>query len=170
MPNWCENKLKVNISASTTPVSKLIKAALKDEGDPKMRFRFMNLVPLPGWVWDYDEANKHWWTKWDIDVPQQDIVYSNIDWDQWMHLSFDTAWAPPIQFYHEMVKAWYVFEAYYFEPGCSIIWYYLSDVWCETDGDNDVEYDENKDTYITNDISNHDTLNELWIDHIYGKV
>ena len=48
MPNWCNNKLKANISASTAPVSKLIKATLKDDGDPKIRFRFMNLVPLPG--------------------------------------------------------------------------------------------------------------------------
>lgn len=162
MPNWCQNELKININDSTAPISKIIKPSHHDTREVwKLCLQFDNLIPI--WVWDADKAVALWWTKWDLLESSQTITYFN--W--YIHISFDTAWSPPIAFYDAMAKEWYRFEAYYFEEWVWFIWYYESSVWDQPQ-DYEVTYDNDKDMYHTNDQINHEILNELQINHCYG--
>ena len=147
MPNWCANKLKINTSYSTAPISKIIKPAKRDTWEEwQLCLQFSNLLPL-SWPWNSDKANELWWT---------------------IHISFDTAWSPPIEFYDAMAKEWYTFEAYYFEQWVWFIWYYESSVWNQELDGFPVTYDDENDMYHTNDSTAHEILNELEENHSYG--
>lgn len=164
MPNWCANKLKINTSYSTAPISKIIKPAKHDVWeDWQLCLQFSNLLPL-SWPWNSDKAVELWWTKWDLLESSQTIDYFN--W--YIHVWFDTAWSPPIAFYDAMAKEWYVFEAYYFEPWVWFIWYYESSIWDQELKDYEVTYDDENDMYHTNDSVAHEILNELEENHSYG--
>lgn len=164
MPNWCANKLKINTSYSTAPISKIIKPAKRDTWEEwQLCLQFSNLLPL-SWPWNSDKANELWWTKWDLLESSQTITYFN--W--YIHISFDTAWSPPIEFYDAMAKEWYTFEAYYFEQWVWFIWYYESSVWNQELDGFPVTYDDENDMYHTNDSTAHEILNELEENHSYG--
>ena len=62
----------------------------------------------------YDWNVEHWGTKWDVDG--QDGNAEETD-PNTASLYFDSAWSPPIAFYHAMCDMGWEITAYYFEPG-----------------------------------------------------
>ena len=124
MPNWVTNY--VNIYHEDPIKHAEFKAIYeKCASDTENSNRlFSHYLPCPaelisdgGW---YDWCVKHWGTKWDAVrcVPLQDDEAGEL-----LHLQFETAWAPPIEFYWFMreegfnIIAEYVDEAYNF-IGC----------------------------------------------------
>jgi hypothetical protein len=88
----------------------MIKKAV--EGYNKEEF-FQTLVPMPeGEEW-YGWNTANWGTKWDANV------YDPVELDEsnFVSLSFDTAWSPPIAFYEALIEQGFKVEAFYYEPG-----------------------------------------------------
>jgi hypothetical protein len=111
MPNWCSNVVVIShVEPSKLDVIRnAVKAAAANRGE----YFFNGLVPRPlseaeNW---YNWNGSNWGTKWDVE-PQ--ITEDNGDS---ITLSFDTAWAPPIEFYNEMVNRDYMIRAFYYESG-----------------------------------------------------
>ena len=110
MPNWCQNI--VTISHEDATQLDVIRKAIANEA--KLSESFLNvLVPRPvteeeNW---YNWNTRNWGTKWDVDV--QIAEYT----DGYIKLTFESAWAPPIQFYNTMVERGYEIVAYYNEEG-----------------------------------------------------
>lgn len=116
MPNWCMNKLTV------------------EHDDPSMLDRFVQaynkgavcneFIPKPKDVGDdwYDWCVSNWGTKWDVGADigtekeeRYGLRASVVD--NQANCSFDSAWAPPIGLYEELVELGYNVKASYFEPG-----------------------------------------------------
>lgn len=133
MPNWCLNKLTVS------------------HDDPAMMERFVKaynegklcneFVPLPEDIGDdwYGWCVDNWGTKWDVgaDVGTEKEERYGLKAtvvDNEATVSFDSAWAPPVPVYHELVELGYRVHASYFEPGMGFCGIY-------NDGhDNYIEY------------------------------
>ena len=116
MPNWCMNRLTVS------------------HDDPAMMERFVKaynegklcneFVPLPEDIGDdwYGWRVDNWGTKWDVGA---DVGTEKEEWyglkatvvGNEATCSFDSAWAPPVPVYHELVELGYRVHASYFEPG-----------------------------------------------------
>ena len=108
MPNWCSNR--VTITSDDVELLRTVKLAA--EKCVKEGF-FNEFVPRPQSAEDnwYEWNVSNWGTKWDTGV---DIVESG---DDFIVLSFDTAWGPPQGFYENLVEMGYDVVAYYYEPG-----------------------------------------------------
>ena len=66
----------------------------------------------------YDFCVNEWGTKWDVDLAGT----VSIDADGLgINASFDSAWAPPIAVYEEMLEQGYEVVAYYYEPGMCFV-------------------------------------------------
>ena len=156
MPNWCNNR--VVISHEDTAKLEALVGAIK-EG------KFCNhVIPVPeslhivaGMVSDeaeqkkleedtarnievhgygnwYDFCVDRWGTKWDIDpYDPEDVVIK----DNCIEFGFDSAWAPPIGVYAELVEQGFEVEATYYEPGMGFVgrWYYGNDEYYEIGGE-----------------------------------
>lgn len=101
MPNWCCNKVTFRHEDSTL-IDK-ISEAFKSEN------LFETFVPLG--EWDYDKAIDKWGTKWEVDGTQIRVSPYEIV------LNFNSAWAPPTEFYTEMENQGFDVSALWFEPG-----------------------------------------------------
>ena len=133
MPNWCMNRLTVS------------------HDDPAMMERFVKaynegklcneFVPMPEDIGDdwYGWRVDNWGTKWDVGA---DVGTEKEEWyglkatvvGNEATCSFDSAWAPPVPVYHELVELGYRVHASYFEPGMAFCGIY-------NDGhDNYIEY------------------------------
>lgn len=134
MPNWCQNSA-VFKHEDANQVTKLIAAF----GDGCL---FNAFVPCPpelheqtpigedyiardaartaaniekfGYSSWYDWNVEHWGAKWDVDG--QDGNAEETD-PNTASLYFDSAWSPPMAFYHAMCEMGWEITAYYFEPG-----------------------------------------------------
>ena len=106
MPNWCENKL-------------VVRGEEKDMAKFKKTMEVENLlnsfVPMPkkedaNW---YQWANNNWGTKWDVEVHNSMIE------DDYVELSFDSAWGPPIAWVEIVARKYpkLKFSLKYDEPG-----------------------------------------------------
>ena len=119
MPNWCQNVIYVSHEDKNKMVAlkdaiingemcdhiKPMPEALKDTTSPS---------DSPNW---YDWACEHWGTKWDIcSSHDTDEIYSADDGETYV-FKFDTAWAPPIPVYDEMIKQGFNLVAKYVEYG-----------------------------------------------------
>jgi hypothetical protein len=156
MPNWCNNR--VVISHEDTAKLEALVGAIK-EG------KFCNhVIPVPeslhivaGMVSDeaeqkkleedtarnidvhgygnwYDFCVDRWGTKWDIDpYDPEDVAIK----DNCIEFGFDSAWAPPIGVYAELVEQGFEVEATYYEPGMGFVgrWYYGNDEYYEIGGE-----------------------------------
>jgi len=110
MPNWCQNV--VTISHENSIKLDVIRNAIANENKLKESF-FNVLVPRPieeseNW---YHWNLENWGTKWDVNVEISEDTGNSIT------LVFDSAWAPPIEFYDNLVEQGYEVLGYYNEEG-----------------------------------------------------
>jgi len=112
MPNWCSNSLTLRHD-DTTKLDAL-EAQLKKVSDPEAKeddvLNF--LIPNPAGEWDYGWSCENWGTKWDI----QPHDFTRED-ENTLHMSFDSAWSPPIEAYNTLLEDEWEVTAYYEEPG-----------------------------------------------------
>jgi hypothetical protein len=82
----------------------------------------------------YDFCVDRWGTKWDIDPYDASDVQIK---DNTIEFGFDSAWAPPIGVYAELVDQGFEVEATYYEPGMGFVgrWYYGNDEYYEIGGE-----------------------------------
>jgi len=137
MPNWCSNGVTIThedpakISALAEameagkflnhiiPVPEALKETMSGSyGDPEQQALLeaqtkYNIETYGYGNW-YDFCVARWGTKWDVDC-QGTISIS--DDGQTVEASFDSAWAPPIGVYEQMLEQGYSVTAYYYEPG-----------------------------------------------------
>ena len=123
MPNWCYNSIQItgepkNLKKLQTAIT-MIRGANDDEVKNRL---FQGLIGLPEGT-NMDEYNNQGWydvnvgwfgTKWDVNVDEfvQEMT------DDYIYMSGDTAWSPPINFCIELSKLYKVdIEMYYEECG-----------------------------------------------------
>jgi len=142
MPNWCNN----NITISHTDSAKLEALA---EAVRKGEF-CKHVIPVPedlnivagcvggdetpeqmelvrktaenvekyGFGNWYDYCVNKWGTKWDVDAYEGENVKVE---NGVLEFGFDSAWAPPIGVYEELVEQGFEVRAYYYEPGMAFV-------------------------------------------------
>ena len=128
MPNWCNNNLRLEHNDSKM-IDRFVKAftegramdeflpcpqELKDTTAPYRGENSDALIEKYGAADWYDWSIKNWGTKWDIGG--EGLGIDRVD-DCTVECSFDSAWAPPVEFYHHMVNLGFIVEAMYDEPG-----------------------------------------------------
>jgi hypothetical protein len=112
MPNWCQNVVTFSHAepSKLDAIREAVDVARHNSGE-----NFMNVfVPRPESEKDnwYDWNVTNWGTKWDINP---EISEDNGDS---ITLTFDSAWAPPIEFYNTLQnELGYEVMAYYNEEG-----------------------------------------------------
>jgi hypothetical protein len=136
MPNWCNNTLELlhedpamlerarvafkeaRLCEEFAPVPKSLHIVAGRVGDADEQKKLEEQEELNrvthGYANWYDYCVNEWGTKWDVggdDLgPAQDIPGGLI-------MSFDSAWAPPIQFYEKLLDLGFSVRASYYEPG-----------------------------------------------------
>jgi hypothetical protein len=141
MPNWCSNGVEIR-HRDPAKIAALAEAMRKNEflnhiipvpeelketmagsyGDPEEQRQLeeqtaRNIEKYGYGNW-YDFCVNRWGTKWDVDLAGT----VSIDADGLgLSASFDSAWAPPIQVYEEMLEQGYEVVAYYYEPGMEFV-------------------------------------------------
>jgi hypothetical protein len=91
MPNWCTNQLQIKGNAED--IKKFVEENKPKDKDDAGALSFDRSVPLPeGMDW-YDWHIANWGTKWDVN---DDSELHEHDDDSGVTYSFDTAWAPPV--------------------------------------------------------------------------
>ena len=89
----------------------------------------------------YDYCIAEWGTKWDIgynsDHNNLALIEEDGAGDQFIEVSFDSAWSPPINAYDKLVDLGYGVDAYYYEPGMAFCGRYdeCGDQYFEIKGD-----------------------------------
>lgn len=136
MPNWCNNfvevshedpqKIKALAEAMergefldyVIPVPQELKDTVSGypgadkEAEHKLQMeRNIELYGAKDW---YDFCTSRWGTKWDVDCQGQVDIHPE---DKLVTASFDSAWAPPVGVYEELVNQGYEVRAYYYESG-----------------------------------------------------
>ena len=122
MPNWCMNTVTFSHD-DPNKIAEMRKAA--EEGK-----LFEYFGPYDG-EWDIFWCTENWGTKWEpnnIDI--QNETENSID--MW----FETAWAPPIEFFDKLGEQGFTVSATYDEEGMAFIGEYTTE-----DGDDCYEYD-----------------------------
>ena len=119
MPNWCNNFLKV--SGDIHELNKFKELTLvMDDNELKFTMEVLHPTPAnlltetganPGWYsWRVD----NWGTKWDV---AESCI--NVNDDEYLEITYDTAWAPNSPFIQYAAKAFPTlsFSLAYEEPG-----------------------------------------------------
>ena len=165
MPNWCNNNIQIEgplnkleelskacedgLFNHILPIPKELEGTqspARDE-DKKKNKALKEKYGYDNW---YDWNVNNWGTKWDCSTEdsfyQNEIKKGKTDFHGVLHLAFDTAWAPPIGVYEELVDKDFGVNAYYFEPGCDFAghWYDGNDE-CITLSDHEDNYFEKND-------------------------
>jgi hypothetical protein len=153
MPNWCENNLALRHADSAmiqrardayangtffnefVPVPEDLHITAGKLGDPILQEELEAKEQLNrdthGYANWYDFCVNEWGTKWDVGGDDSLIVAHERDL---LTVIFDSAWAPPIEFYRKMEVLGFEVEAYYHEGGMAFVGSYI-------DGDDDyMEY------------------------------
>ena len=124
MPNWCQNNLDIEGDVEQ----------LKQFAAYKESKFFENILPLG--EWEYDKSLDGWGTKWDVDPH-----HCELDEDSGvLSVSFDSAWAPPINLYNYLQSKGFSLYATYYDPGMGFAGVY-------SDGENR-EYSEFDDDFF----------------------
>ena len=115
MPNWCENKLVVRGGKREMSKFKKVLNLDKDSKCNKIENLLKSFVPIPtdeelNW---YNWCVENWGTKWDV------TIYDEYIDDDFIELSFDTAWGPPVAWLRIVAKDHpkLKFSLKYDEPG-----------------------------------------------------
>lgn len=137
MPNWCSNKLTLRHADSAMidrAVSAFSNGALFNEFVPcpvelqdtmsgffsdesaqsELDAKRAENVTKFGYSSWYDFNIANWGTKWDVGSNDETVERNDVNT---VTLHFDTAWAPPIDFYHALVSQDFEVEAMYNEFG-----------------------------------------------------
>ncbi len=138
MPNWCNNFVEVShedpskITALAEALNRgefcdhviPVPEVLKDQetttnyGDPEKQARAdairENARKATGYESWYDFCTSRWGTKWDVGGDGQADISDD---GTMLTAGFDSAWAPPIGVYEELVLQGYQVRAYYYESG-----------------------------------------------------
>lgn len=126
MPNWCNNHAVVYHN-NPEMLSKLVNSCNNET-------LFNTFVPRPETEDDnwYNWNIRNWGTKWE--ASHWDETFVNTEGK--VVLGFNTAWAPPIEFYNSLVEQGFEVKAYYFEPGMNFCGQYEdgSDEYVEIEG------------------------------------
>lgn len=131
MPNWCNNHAIVR-HEDLDMVAKLVTACNEEQ-------LFNTFVPRPpeeeeNW---YNWNISNWGTKWE--ASHYDETFAGAENPHEAVLAFDTAWAPPIEFYNRLVEQGFKVEACYYEPGMNFCGEYNDgvDEYVEIEGGSD---------------------------------
>ena len=108
MPNWCSNVARIS-HPNPEMIQRMISAATVDHV-------LQEFIPCPaellageGW---YDWCVQNWGTKWDL----VEVIVDTHDANN-ITLTFQTAWAPPVEAYGTLESQGFVVEAYWYESG-----------------------------------------------------
>jgi hypothetical protein len=144
MPNWCNNTVEIyhkdpamlervrtafkdgRLLDEFIPVPKslhIVAGRVGDDNDPKqieLEAQEKANLEAHGYKTWYDFCVNEWGTKWDIGgdgAEAQDIPSG-------LMLSFDSAWAPPVNAYEKLIEQGFEIRAMYYEPGMAFagIW------------------------------------------------
>ena len=122
MSNCCYNS--ISISGEPENLAMIVEIIedtnKKKDTDGNTSLHFKNLVGIPrnmsaeAYETDWYETNiNHWGCKWDVEDLGEDYD------DDYIHLSFDTAWSPPTGFARLLSKIYEVeVTLFYYEGGC----------------------------------------------------
>lgn len=169
MPNWCNNVLEISHegpirSAELRRIVQDIQNAKNFSGPflqalipcPYDEFEALDrlndypekfkeyqksLIEQYGTTEWYSWCTSNWGTKWDVNI------FSVEEKGNGFHLSFDSAWAPPIEAYQTLSQQGYNIQAYYHEAGMA-----YCGKWDSLEGDLYVEYTADTLDDIPNDI------------------
>ena len=155
MPNWCANSLKLTPTtdehkALIARIFETVKQSEETQDNPRI---FNTLKPMPeelrgtvkGFTNDPEEMAKmqaasalckakygypdwyewalgEWGTKWDASD-----AFASMEGDA-LHLTFDTAWSPPIELYKTLEESGFKVQAGFVEIGADYIGYYANGV------------------------------------------
>ena len=130
MPNWCSNTVRLThedpamiIRARDAltngkffnefvPVPKqLAETAASSQTDEEVTKANIEKYGYASW---YDFCVNEWGTKWDTEAHSVDTYDEH---PNTLDAVFDTAWAPPIQFYEKLERMGFQVEAKYYESG-----------------------------------------------------
>ena len=128
MPNWCNNGLRLRhndagmIARAQTalsegrffseflPVPDELQNTTAPNRDALDANALMEKYGAKDW---YDWSVKNWGTKWDTESFSVEVTENG----HFLETSFDTAWAPPVEFYKFMESIGFEVEAFYWESG-----------------------------------------------------
>jgi len=138
MPNWCNNTVEINHPDKTRmyalvaainegrfcdhviPVPEDLKITAGFLGDSdaqkELEIQTANNLDKHGYGNWYDFCVGKWGTKWDVD-PYEPVEYDDQHDKNGITFGFDSAWAPPIGIYEELIDLGFTVRAYYYEPG-----------------------------------------------------
>lgn len=145
MPNWCNNNVTIshtdrskvealaeavregNFCKFVIPVPKELTDTVaghmgEDYAQELNQFKMeLNLKYFGAKDW-YDFCVNRWGTKWDVDAYDPEDV--TVDQYNSISFGFDSAWAPPVGVYEQLVEDGFAVEAMYYEPGMAFcgIW------------------------------------------------
>ena len=143
MPNWCANQATFT-HEDPEQINRLIKAAVAGKlfseflpcppelleevptGDDYVERRDALIArnkELHGYDSWYEWSVDNWGTKWDIGEVDEDCMVKSPDGKS-VSFSFDTAWAPPLNFYDDIP---FTITAYYYETGVGFCGKWTSD-------------------------------------------
>ena len=109
MPNWCDNRVRVQAETETEMI--VFRDFVKSKVDGEA-FSFDSVIPMPKELQpiSVDWANNNWGCKWEV----SDVEVSVEDETETEYY-FQTAWCPPEGVYNALVKRF---------PGLYISWFY----------------------------------------------
>ena len=128
---------------------------------------FNEFVPFPEDIGDnWREWNDdHWGTKWEPNFRPylEEMEIENEGEIDILNLNFNTAWAPPIEFYEAMTELGFEVKATYREPGCELAGGFEDgDHYCTEfiPSDNEEE-DEEDENYDVDDVDEDDDVDTM---------
>ena len=144
MPNWCDNTLEVS------------------HEDPKMVDRVVQaftagrlceeFIPSPNGEWDWDFSVNNWGTKWDVGGDQEYIERDETA----VHMTFQSAWSPPMGLYEKLYALGFQVKAYYYEPGMGFCGIYENGIDEEYNTDDELPEDLDEMFAITENQEGYD--------------
>jgi hypothetical protein len=144
MPNWCSNGLTLTHS-DPAMIERVLKgrdgllqefipcpqdlidtvSGFVGEGQAALEAQQAANIEKYGYATWYDHNVSQWGTKWDVSADHIERVDANT-----VTLSFESAWAPPVEAYARLEELGFEVEAFYYEPGMAFVGKYA-------DGDDD---------------------------------